>query len=86
MDNYLNDLSANSLRILLIKEVEKFIKCLDSGNLEELALMKSHLKEILNQLSEKEKKEMEPILWGKNSTNLPELLKELNLLPPDPDK
>ena len=81
MENYLSNLSAHTLRKLLIKEVEKFIKCLDGGNLEELQLMKAHLKEIYSILSEKERQEMAPILWGKNSTEFQTLLHELNLIP-----
>jgi len=80
MENYLKNLSAHALRKLLIKEVEKFIKCLDSGNLEELQLMKAHLKEIFSLLSEKERQEMAPILWGKDSTVIHNLLSELNLV------
>ena len=53
MENYLKDLSAQSLRKLLIKEVEKFIKCLDYGNLKELQLMKVNLKDIFNLLAER---------------------------------
>jgi hypothetical protein len=79
MQNYLKDLSAHALRKLLIKEVEKFIKCLDSGNLGELQLMKGHLKEIFSLLTEKERQEMAPILWGKDSTYIHNLLSELNL-------
>jgi hypothetical protein len=81
MENYLSNLSAHTLRKLLIKEVEKFIKCLDSGNLEELQLMKAHLKDIYSILSEKEQQEMAPILWGKNSTEIQRLFDELNLIP-----
>ena len=85
MENYLSSLSAHTLRKLLIKEVEKFIKSLDSGNLEELQLMKAHLKDIYSILSEKERQEMAPILWGKNSTEFQKLLHELNLIPSKPD-
>ncbi|MBN9385962.1 MAG: hypothetical protein J0H74_34720 [Chitinophagaceae bacterium] len=86
MENYLSELSAHALRKLLIKEVEKFIKCLDSGNVDELQLMKAHLKDIYSVLSEKERQEMAPILWGKNSTEFPEILQELNLIPPGAEK
>lgn len=86
MKNYLSELSAHTLRRLLIKEVEKFIKCLDNGNVEELQLMKAHLKDIYSVLSEKERQEMAPILWGKSSTKFPEILQELNLIPPAAEK
>jgi len=82
MENYLSELSAHALRKLLIKEVERFIKCLDNGNLEELQLMKNHLKDIFNLLSEKERQEMAPILWGKNSTNLDQILSEMKIVLP----
>lgn len=80
MENYLKDLSAQSLRKLLIKEVEKFIKCLDYGNLNELQLMKVNLKDIFNLLAEKERQEMTPIIWGKNSTDFQGILRKLNLV------
>jgi len=86
MENYLTNLSAHALRRLLIREVEKFIKCLDSGSIEELQLMKGNLKNILNLLTEKEQQEMAPIFWGKNSPKFPELLRALNLIPSDPSR
>ena len=76
----MKDLSAHALRKLLIKEVEKFIKCLDNGTLEELQLMKAHLKDILSLLTEKEQQEMAPILWGKSSPDFHKFLVEFNLV------
>jgi len=36
-----------------------------------LKMKKSYLTEILNMITEKERQEMEPLEWGKNSTSLP---------------
>jgi len=68
MKKPLKDLSASILRHLLIEEINKFIICLDTGSTEELQQMKTQLREILDLLNEKEKKEMAPLAWGKNSS------------------
>lgn len=68
MKKALKDLSASTLRHLLIEEINKFIICLDTGSTEELQQLKLQLREILDLLNEKEKKEMAPLVWGKNST------------------
>jgi hypothetical protein len=69
MEKALNELSASTLRHLLIEEVNKFIDCLDSGSTEELQQMKLRLREIFALLREKELLEMAPLIWGRNSTN-----------------
>ena len=71
MEKALKELSASTLRRLLIEEVNKFISCLDNGSTEELQQMKLRLKEIFNLLAEKELIEMSPLIWGKNSTKNP---------------
>ena len=68
MKKALKELSASTLRHLLIEEINKFIVCLDTGSTEELQQMKSRLREILELLNEKEMKEMAPLVWGKNSS------------------
>jgi hypothetical protein len=73
MENALDQLSASALRKLLIAEVQVFIKYLDDGSLEELKKKKIYLTEILHLITEKERQEMAPLEWGKNSTPLPVL-------------
>lgn len=58
MEKHLKDLSAWSLRHLLIQEVRKFIKCLDHGSVDELQQIKFKLKEIFDLLIEKESHEI----------------------------
>ncbi len=60
--------TASALRNLLIQEVKKFIVCLDHSPTEELQEMKHYLTNILNLITEKEREEITPIPWGKNST------------------
>ena len=69
MEKALEELSASSLRNLLIEEVKKFIIALDNDPTDELERRKLHLRKIFNLITEKEKKEMIPLAWGKNSTN-----------------
>lgn len=71
MEKAPNKLSASDLRRLLIMEIHVFIKYLDDGSIEELKKKKDYLTEILSLLTEKERQEMEPLEWGKNSTPLP---------------
>jgi hypothetical protein len=72
MEKAHDKLSASDLRKLLIMEINVFIKSLDDGSIEELKKKKIYLTEILNLLTEKERQEMEPLQWGKNSTTLPD--------------
>jgi hypothetical protein len=58
MEKSLKDLSAWTLRRLLIEDVHKFIKCLDRGSTEELQQMKLRLREIFDLLTEKERHEI----------------------------
>jgi hypothetical protein len=67
MESDLTDLSASTLRTLLITEIRLFINCLDNGNAVELQAKKDHLKNILEQLAQKEHIEMAPLNWGKNT-------------------
>jgi hypothetical protein len=69
MEKALEELSASNLRNLLIEEVKKFIIALDSDPTHELEQRKRHLRKIFVLITEKEKKEMIPLVWGKNSTN-----------------
>jgi hypothetical protein len=69
MEKHLKDLSASTLRRLLIQEIKKFIECLDIGSHEELQQKKLRLTEILNLLNEKERNET-PLIWGKSSTKI----------------
>jgi hypothetical protein len=66
MEKALKDLSASTLRRLLIVDVRKFIDALDKGSTEELETLKKRLKEIFQLLREKERNEI-PLIWGKNS-------------------
>lgn len=74
MEKTLSDLSASTLRRLLIEDVRKFINALDNGSTEELEEIKRRLREIFRLLEEKERHEI-PLAWGKNSKKTPERLK-----------
>ena len=67
MEKPLEDLSASSLRNLLIEEVKAFVKCLDSSATQELEEKRKRLISIFHLITEKEKKETIPLVWGKNS-------------------
>jgi hypothetical protein len=69
MEKALEELSASNLRNLLIEEVKKFIIALDNDPTHELERRKVYLRKIFVLITEKEKKEMIPLVWGKNSTN-----------------
>ena len=69
MEKALEELSASALRNLLIEEVKKFIVALDNDTTDELDRKKLQLRKIFNLITEKEKKENIPLIWGKNSTN-----------------
>ncbi|HEY4286653.1 MAG TPA: hypothetical protein VGN00_06095 [Puia sp.] len=71
MEKALEEMSASALRNLLIEEVKKFIIALDIDSTEDLDRRKLKLRKIFNLISEKEKKENLPLIWGKNSTNQP---------------
>ena len=68
MEKALIQLSASALRHLLIQETRAFIECLDNGTPEELDAKKQRLQEIHEVLDEKERKEMEPIIWSRHSS------------------
>lgn len=68
MEKALIQLSASALRNLLILETRAFIECLDNGTPEELNARKLRLQEIHEVLDEKERKEMQPILWSRHSS------------------
>ncbi len=68
MEKTLEELSASALRNLLIEEVKRFIISLDYSSIEELQELKLHLKNIFDLITEKERLEMIPLTWGKNST------------------
>ena len=68
MEKTLEELSASALRNLLIEEVKKFILCLDYSPTEELVQMKGKLRMIFDLITEKEREESTPLVWGKNST------------------
>ena len=70
MEKTLKDLSASTLRRLLIVDVRKFIDALDKGSTEELETLKKRLREIFQLLKEKERNEL-PLVWGKNSKKTP---------------
>lgn len=72
MKKALNELSASTLRRLLIEDVKKFIDGLDGGSTEELQELKHRLREIFELLKEKERHEI-PITWGKHSTKSSQL-------------
>jgi len=65
MEKTLQELSASTLRRLLIIEVRRFIDTIDDGSTEELEKLKQRLREIFRLLKEKERHEI-PLVWGKN--------------------
>ena len=71
MEKALETLSASELRNLLITEVNKFIAALEHGSTDELQHMKLRLRKITDLITEKEKAEIIPLVWGKNSTQPP---------------
>jgi hypothetical protein len=68
MEKALEVLSVSALRNLLIEEVRKFILCLDHSPTDELVQMKGKLRMIFDLITEKEREERTPLVWGKNST------------------
>ena len=70
MEKALSQLSASTLRRLLIEDIRKFIDYLDNGSTEELEALKQRLRAIFALLKEKEHHEI-PITWGKNSAKNP---------------
>jgi hypothetical protein len=58
MEKPLKDLSASTLRRLLIKEINVFIESLDTGSTDELQQKKHRLTQIFDLLKEKEHNEM----------------------------
>ena len=71
MDKPLEELPASALRNLLIEEVKKFIIALDYNSTEDLQAKKLHLRKIFDLITEKEREEAKPLVWGKNSTQAP---------------
>ena len=69
MEIPLEQLSASKLRSLLIEEVKAFVQLLDNGSSQELDCKRTRLISIFQLLSEKEKVEAIPLVWGKNSSN-----------------
>ena len=69
MEKSLEDLTASSLRNLLIEEVKIFIASLDNASTEELEKKKLSLRGIYELIQQKEKAESVPLIWGKNSTS-----------------
>jgi hypothetical protein len=67
MERALEELSLTALRNLLIEEVKKFTAALDVSSSDELQAMKYRLRRIFDLISEKEKAEVRPLPWGKNS-------------------
>jgi hypothetical protein len=67
MEKPLEEFSASTLRNLLIEEVKAFVKCLDSSAMQELEEKRNRLILIFNLITEKEKMETIPLVWGKNS-------------------
>jgi hypothetical protein len=68
MEKAISELSASTLRNLLIEEIRIFIDCLDNDSIEDLEKKKEKLREIFKQLTEKELLEMAPIIWGRNTS------------------
>jgi hypothetical protein len=68
MEKPLEQLSATVLRKLLITEVKTFIACLETVSPEKLQEMRDRLIAIYKVLAEKEKIEMLPLVWGRNSS------------------
>lgn len=71
MERALEELSAFALRNLLIEEVKKFTIALDTDSTEELQAMKYRLRLIFDLIAQKEKEELRPLSWGRNSSNSP---------------
>ena len=70
MEKPLEELSASSLRNLLIKEVKLFTASLDNAVTEELEKKKLFLRRIYELIQQKEKAESAPLNWGKKSTSV----------------
>lgn len=68
MEKAISELSASTLRNLLIEEIRLFIDCLDNDSIEDLEKKKEKLREIFKQLTEKELLEMAPIIWGRTTS------------------
>jgi hypothetical protein len=68
MEKPLEELSASTLRNVLIEEIKKFILSLDHGSIAELEQMKLRLRRILDLLLEKEQDES-PHLIQKSITD-----------------
>lgn len=66
----LENLSTSALRNLLIEDIKKFIIQLDHGSTEELTIMKLQLRKIYDLISEKERQEAQPLIWGKSATQI----------------
>ena len=79
METTLDQLTATTLRKLLITEVKTFIDCLDTTSPERLQEMRNRLIAIYKTLSEKEQIEMLPLVWGRNTMNRP---LDTNAVPP----
>lgn len=68
MEKAISELSASTLRNLLIEEIRIFIDCLDNDSIDDLEKKKEKLREIFTQLTEKELLEMAPIIWGRSTS------------------
>jgi len=68
MEKAISELSASTLRNLLIEEIRIFIDCLDNDSIDDLEKKKEKLREIFTQLTEKELLEMTPIIWGRSTS------------------
>lgn len=67
MDETFDQLSATTLRKLLITEVKTFVACLETTPPERLQEMRNRLIAIYKTLTEKEQLEMLPLVWGRNA-------------------
>ena len=79
MDEPLDQLSATTLRKLLITEVKTFVACLENTSPEKLQEMRNRLIAIYKSLTEKEQLEMLPLIWGRNA---PDKHPGIDLIPP----
>lgn len=67
MEKALEDLSVSTLKNSLNAEVRIFIAALDHGSTEDLQRMKLRLRRISDLITEKEKVDSIPLVWGNNS-------------------
>lgn len=67
----LRDLPANELRTLFFGDLQAFLKALEKGAIEDMTILKMHMKCILQILEIRENEEINLLRRGKNAAYLP---------------